>query len=348
MAMQSGSAVLTPPEAAGWHAFHVHYHGDSDRVVRELVRPLAGELARSETVDRFYFVRYNLGGPHLRLRWRAAGGDAAAAAEAALARAAGAFFSRWPSRVPIAEEEVRRTNRALLRVDPLAQDETIYPDNSWRAAPLGFEVERYGGPDRLDSSLALFTLSTAAVFGVLGGPGDEAPSGPRARSAFLRLGLQLAYGLAGDGAEGLAGLAGYAARFLGGDAFAGCRAEGDAAFERRRGPLVEGIGRELARVDADGLAGAAALVASRLDGLDAHRRWHLGASHLHMTANRLGLTNPEEAYLSRMLERAVQGFREGDPDGWRRMAEGRAAFAERAARRSLDDRAASGLAGLAS
>ena len=49
--------------------------------------------------------------------------------------------------------------------------------------------------------------------------------------------------------------------------------------------------------------------------LDLNRRWVIGGSQLHMTANRLGVSNPEEVYLSRLLSRTWLDFQARQPAG---------------------------------
>jgi hypothetical protein len=68
-------------------------------------------------------------------------------------------------------------------------------------------------------------------------------------------------------------------------------------------------------------------------------RWYLAASHIHMTANRLGLTNGEEVYLSRMLFRAVETLRRATPAVWRNFRDANAGFAWRANRHSIAETA---------
>jgi hypothetical protein len=123
------------------------------------------------------------------------------------------------------------------------------------------------------------------------------------------------------------------------DRFAPCVEQGDAIFDRRRGQMLEMVGRELEElaagdVNADGLAASAGSVAAGLEGLPASARWFPAASHIHMTANRLGLSNAEEVYLSRMLARAVEAFRAHEPRVWERLWSAHADFTRRSRRQA--------------
>src|SRR4029077_11347781 len=132
-------------EGSRWRSCHLHYHGDGNLLLVQLVRPLAGSLLRSGAIDRFFFIRYELGGHHVRLRLRAAPG-AGDAVDAAVTAAAADFFARLPSAHPLPAEAVARRTREILATDPSESDATFHPDNSLRIVPFIPEVDRYGGP----------------------------------------------------------------------------------------------------------------------------------------------------------------------------------------------------------
>lgn len=337
MATQSlalGSGLNRPAADGGlgaWRSYHLHYHADLDLLLAELVRPLVSELLGDGVADRFYFVRYGLGGPHLRLRLR----WTAEPAPAAVAAAAAEFFRRHPSRDSLPSEVVLRRNRPLLRIDPTAEedDDRALPDNSLREAPPRFEIERYGGADRFVESLDLFALSSACVLLLLGGGRERLSAGLRLNRAFTTVGA-LAWGLAEDEGD-FFDLAGYAEQFMG-EPFAHCSAEADRVFERQAEPLVGLLRRSLAAPADAGdpraaLAEGGRRLAAELAGLAPDARWYVAASHLHMTLNRLGTLNAEEVYAGRLLWRAAGELRRRDAASWR------AAWAARPPRRRPDE-----------
>lgn len=195
-------------------------------------------------------------------------------------------------------------------------------------------MARYGGPERLQASLDLFTLSSVHVLRLVQAH-EGSPSG-WVRPAFLRSALHLAWGLAGGQEGDLAPLAGYADR-LWPDHFEASRAQGDAVFAKRGPELMDMARRELARahegteggIEGGSLAAGGCRLSSGLSGLHPDARWHVAASHVHMTANRIGLTNAEEVYLSRLLARAVGSVRHETPEAWKRVWELRAVPAPR-------------------
>lgn len=301
---------------ADWRAYHLHYHGDLDMLLDELVRPLVARLLADGAIDSFFFVRYGLGGPHVRLRLRWAGEPDAAAVE----RAAAGFFRRRPSRDSLTPEEVMRRNRPFLAVDPMADasEDRVVPDNSCHEEEPVFELDRYGGGERFAPSLDLFALSSLCVLRWLRDGGGALGAGARLNRA-LGLVVAMAWGFAA-GRDDFRQLVDYASRFMG-DPLAHCADEADRAYERQGETLVELMRRALAvdRVPTHPralLAEGARRLAPELAGLPADDRWYVAASHIHMTLNRLGLLNPEEVYASRLLWHAVGELERRHPACW--------------------------------
>jgi hypothetical protein len=306
---------------ANWHAYHIFYHADRHLMLRRLVRPLLAMLASERLIDRFYFVRYDLGGPHLRVRWRVTDEKAAATAETLWSRCATDFFARYPSLKSMRREKILEINRALAGVDPMARPSVrrVYPDNCWKKFPTMFELERYGGAGHFTATLNLFCLSSFLVLETL----EEGGESSRAWtcSAMLRLALYLAWGLANDTQEFIK-LAQYGAHAWG-SRLAPCLREADLAFDRAAPQITRFVLGELEAISAPTgnwnrriLAEAADLLRRQTLALSPHARRRIAFGHIHMTANRLGLLNPEEAYVSRMLWRAFEAINGQSPDIW--------------------------------
>ena len=80
-----------------WCAWHLHYHGDSNRLLFGVIDPTSRRWWKEGAIDRSFFVRYQLGGPHIRWRVRLAPGADPEALGSQLERIAGEFFAREPS-----------------------------------------------------------------------------------------------------------------------------------------------------------------------------------------------------------------------------------------------------------
>ncbi len=286
-------------------AFHLYYHGDRDALLLELVRPLVERLEAADLSSRFFFIRYGLGGPHVRLRL-----ETTAEIHEIVEEAAADFFARRPSTAPRPADELQRTTERLLRQEPGESDATLYPDNSVRAAPFVPEIERYGGAELFSASLDYFDASSRAALDFLADNAAEPPA--RRLPLALRELLHQAWGLARDEEEWRALVRHPAASVQ--EPLRPIVERADAVFEANDAAyhrLVEGIRHELDRLEDD---------AENLPPiLDAGRRLHrataaapdrgrLLTSQLHMSANRLGLKYSDEIYLSRLAERALEAL----------------------------------------
>jgi hypothetical protein len=258
-------------------------------------------LLAAGAIDHFFFIRYEAGGPHLRLRLRAATG-AGDAVELAVKSAAADFFSRWPSTQSLPAEVVRRRTLEILATDPAESDAAIHPDNSLRIGPFVPEVDRYGGDGLIGASLDFFALSSLRALDFARRLGGE----PRSRQlpGILRALARQALGFARDHAE-LLTLCGYS-EVSGDHPLTPFVARGDRAFEGQPEVFAALLAAEAGSPPCAEARALERAVAAAAPG----ERRRILASHMHMTANRLGLRNPEEAYFGRILQRAARALGE--------------------------------------
>lgn len=322
----------------GWREYHIVYHADLGRLLTGLARPLMNRLVHERAIDRFFFVRYTLGGPHLRLRWRVTTKRSMQIAEEALAEMATGFFQTHPSLQSAPREKILRINRTLGPLDPCDDIDAIYDDNTWLQAPMRIDVERYGGTQNIKASLDLFTISTVRAMQVL--HQSEAIQPAWIRTASLVTLLQLAFGFARDEIEFLHHIE-FAVRWMGDD-YPGCSRQADRVFAAKAIALQALVQRELQSLvtftasRVEGIAAAAACLRGELDDLSTEARYVVACSHLHMTANRFGLSNQEEVYLSRLLCCTIEALRRQQPAAWRRLWLAQKEFLRRADRSSME------------
>lgn len=304
---QDSSEPLDREIRERWVSGHLYHHQSLDAVVRGFVHPLVVSLVRDEKIDAFFFLRYGLGGPHVRLRLRAIPGARDDVLET-MQRSARRFLALEPSVHSLDEAVIRRWNESISAADPHAADDSVYPDNSFHLMRFRPEIERYGSPSRFRLSLDFFTLSSVAVLDHLRQHGD-ASRPARLAHAFALLLLQ-ALGFAVDEEE-LSDLLRYGVDEWG-ERMPKVLAKGDEVARSRSGfflrlfrdSLTE-VRRPSSRRQAAGrpsdllVAGAGRLSAAI--GTERPLRSRIGGSHLHMTASRFGLTNAEEVYLSRLF-----------------------------------------------
>ncbi len=292
-----------------WISCHLYYHEDLNRVVSEYVQPLVLSLVSAAQIDAFFFVRYSLGGPHIRLRLRPLPGfkDEVLIAAQSFARE---FLKRTPSTKSLDEEVVRRTTESILAFDPNETDNTIYPDNSFGIRPFRPEVQRYGGSRRLQASLDFFVLSSVTAVEFLARHGDASRSIQLEHA--LRLLLKQAIGFAANGIE-LLDLLRYGMDSWSSGGPPKVIEKADKIFELQKEAFLQlfrvSLGEvrslledgEIASKAVDFLVLGAAKLSAAVSGTDCPTRARIGGSQLHMTSTRLGICNVEEVYISRLL-----------------------------------------------
>jgi thiopeptide-type bacteriocin biosynthesis protein len=273
-----------------WASFHVFCPADRDALLMQVIQPVVAEVWSEGLADQFFFIRYPEGGDHVRLRLRiAAGIDTARATDRAFARL----------RARCAELDRARGGTPEQRI-------SVVP------AVLELEIDRYGGPRWFPCALSFFALSSIEALRFVAAWRPE----PRARQLIeilTRLARQ-AIGMART-VEELRGLADYVAQSR--PRMAPILARADQLFERsgpeltRRihamivaaaAPIASAPGSPEAHVvHARGLSAA-------VEGLEGEARWRALGSQMHMAANRLGLSPPEESYLSAILCRCLDAL----------------------------------------
>jgi hypothetical protein len=304
-----------PPQ---WVSYHVFHHDAGDQVLLRLALPAVRDLWRRRRIVRFFFVRYGLGGPHVRLRLLCAPKHRGEIDEVVQGHAA-ELFARWPSDRRLSDEEIRGRNQHYLAGDTAGGIDAVYPDNSMIELPFHPEVERYGGPELLDHSLCFFCVSSVYVLR----QAELRVGEPRSRllARGLRALLRQALGFAATGEE-VSRLVAYAGNGLGP---APLLERADQEFERGR----EAYGRLLreevenaldpaarTRITDSLLTEAARLLRRQIRSAPDAVRWRIVSSQCHMTANRMGLLSPEELYVGRILWRTLQHVANADPALW--------------------------------
>jgi hypothetical protein len=287
-----------------WYAYHFFYSGDRNLVLHHFVRPTVWKLQADHCIDSFFFIRYPLGGPHIRLRLRVLPGQIGIV-EDLLARAAGDFLARWPS------GDVQEGRIDLAEAIPQDRaDDAGYPDNSLLRFTFEPEVERYGGERLLPCSLNFFFVSSVSALDWVAAHFQKpwASQLPRALSLLV----QQARGFAHDEREFL-DLFTYRLPVMPAVAESVC-ARGDAVFEAQRDVFMTMVFCALNETSA--LGEAARCLSREIQAAAPDVRRQIGTSQIHMTANRLGLSNPEEIYLGRIVCRAVREIEETEPATW--------------------------------
>ena len=306
------SSVTTAQAGTEWLSAHLYYHDDLGRAVRNFVDPLSRSLARSGQISSLHFLRYGLGGPHVRVRFRIAPPDRNEVLEK-VQHYAQSLFDHAPSQKSIDEETILRVNDHILAGDSNEDDRTAYPDNTLRITEFRPEIERYGGPRLFSSSLDFFTLSSLAALELLAAHGDR-PRAPQLAYTFQLL-IRQALSFASNTSE-LADLLRYGVDYWGAR-MPTIVEKGDRVAEAQMSLFLrlftEGLD-EQQRISAgpqenysavDFLSIGACRLSETVPRDNHASRLRIGTSQLHMTASRLGLSNTEEVYISRLMTKTL-------------------------------------------
>ena len=286
----------------GWQSYHLFYHDNLDTPLSICVKPLVTTLHQRGWVKKFFFVRYQLGGPHLRLRIQPTP-DYEEQTREVIRLAVEQFLKHHPSLNAKSETDIRRANEVILKHDPHEHGDDVYPNNTLLEAPFVPETKRYGGPRLLPHSLDFFVVSTVAALLNLkqnGARGKSADMGSTARY-LISLGVGFA-----NSFEELSELLSYGMRWA--SLFnPNFKLVTRKLYEQQKSKIDRLLVDELTTRMSGGLwTNAAASLAVSLAETDDAARRHIMESHLHMSANRFGLNNADEFYLSGLLHYALE------------------------------------------
>lgn len=308
-----------------WRSYHLYYHRDRQRALRRMVLPLFAELWLERRIDGFFFLRYSLGGPHLRLRLRVVPGEGRAVDRRVRGRADELLREAPAAERPAAE--IERSHRRALADSAWPGEDHVRPNNTFEDSPYVPELERYGGEHRIEAAHDLFTASSALALHRIVELG-EAPAARRFGEALRCLWLQ---------AVGLASSSEMLARLLD-PAEAASSApppllvrRAEQAWERRGEALAAMTAAAVEEVLVEEASGEADPARALLH--DASRRFAAGnrrqathggdvrAAHgqLHTTANRLAVRTADEVVARQLLAFAGRRLADRRPTLWQRL-----------------------------
>lgn len=151
-----------------WISAHLFYYDAPEPLLIQCVQPLVENLRARQLIERFFFIRYWQGGPHIRLRLLTADGVSQGEIRALLEEHVAQFFATSPSVRQIQQENYER-NRALFSTFEYGRgDQTpLYPNNSLQYIPYAPEYDRYGGDAAMPVVEQFFMESSEIVLDML-------------------------------------------------------------------------------------------------------------------------------------------------------------------------------------
>lgn len=296
-----------------WLSYHIYYHSDLSLLLRDFILPTVTDLHNRRYIKSFFFVRYSLGGPHLRVRLLSRR-ESRDSINEALLEAAKRFFKHQPSTNSIGKDEILKHNTYIYGSE---QDnaEKIRPDNYIEKCAFQPEILRYGGKELLPHSLEYFAISS--VIAIRNAIHTQELSRSLALANAFRIMAAQALGLSLSEDDLLIAL--NYARYHSFQS-EGPQKKGAAVFEDRRAQITHNLQEQIKlscqRKD-DLLLSTSHSLALRISTVPVNVKLRVMLSHMHMTANRIGLTNSEEVYISHILWRAAHALRHSDTIFWR-------------------------------
>ncbi|MFF5180735.1 lantibiotic dehydratase C-terminal domain-containing protein [Micromonospora sp. NPDC000316] len=183
------------PVAHGWLSVHVFYASNANPMLVEGVRPLVDELRAEGLISRYFFIKYWMEGPHVRLRVLPAPGVDPAVVRARVDAAIGAFLRRRPALYEVDSAGLGDLYKQMFLAEYSQQrwDEEYGPDgvmpmranNSHHHIPYEREYGRYGGPAGIELAEWHFEHSSDVVLDLL------ATTNVHVRPVLLGLSAQL-------------------------------------------------------------------------------------------------------------------------------------------------------------
>ncbi|GAA2272580.1 hypothetical protein GCM10010430_68180 [Kitasatospora cystarginea] len=148
--MPTASDRLEPDtaRATDWVCAHVFYDTDQDGLLADCVRPLAGALLADGLVQRYFFLRYWEGGPHVRLRLLPALAADRAEVERLTETRIRAFLAGRQARDVVDRSRFAQVAADLAGLEGRAgHDQVVRPNNTVEFLPYEREHADYGyGP----------------------------------------------------------------------------------------------------------------------------------------------------------------------------------------------------------
>lgn len=175
----AGAAGTGAPEGGdAWQATHVFYAANPRPLLLQCVRPLVAELEADGLVDGYFFINYWLEGPHVRLRVKPSGPEAAPEVARRTALAIDAFLAERPALYEVDSGFLNDFYNTLFDIEFPGAERGHYvddqgrmnlrPNNTRSTERYEPEYGKYGGPAGIELAEWHFRHSSDLVIDALG------------------------------------------------------------------------------------------------------------------------------------------------------------------------------------
>lgn len=156
-----------------WISVHTFYSSNNNPLLAECVGPLVAKLRARGLISRYFFIRYWLGGPHVRLRLSPADGVEDGAVKEVVEADLRAFLARRPALFQMDRKQLAPLYRSMFEAEygreefvaRYGEDGEIpfYENNTFHYIDYEPEYERYGGEAGVDLAERHFEVSSDIV-----------------------------------------------------------------------------------------------------------------------------------------------------------------------------------------
>ena len=189
-----------------WVSMHIFYSANPSRLLVNCIAPLVADLRAQQLISRWFFIRYWMGGPHVRLRLLPAEGVSEQTVKTAAETAIQGYLTRRPALFEMDPKLLKKHYRKMFEAEygreaflaRYGEDGEVetYQSNTIHYIDYEAEYQRYAGPLGLDISERHFEVSSDIVLRITEETNVHARSIAMGRG--IQLMLQLLYTLLAD------------------------------------------------------------------------------------------------------------------------------------------------------
>lgn len=151
-----------------WKAYHIYYHGDLDKLIRESIKPLTVKLLVERGIEKFFFIRYWEGGPHIRFRIKLVENNVTNKINEMIINHINCFLTKYPSKNIDENYVITRQFNQLAYLENIdLKNNQIMPNNTVSEELYVPEFKKYGGELGIKLAEEHFFYSSLLVFGFL-------------------------------------------------------------------------------------------------------------------------------------------------------------------------------------
>ncbi len=288
-----------------WISAHLFYTGDPHPLLKDCLWPLIQESLHQGWIDRFFFIRYAEHGPHIRLRLQLSSEEARPDQLQLLTERCETFFRDHPSDEPF----------------PLSSSgTTMYLPNTIQYIAYHPEIKRYGTHQTIHLAERQFQASSQAVLHLL--TQYESWNESRALSAAILLHIYLTAPCMSS-LQAICFFQAFSEEWLPEVHKTEYREAFENSYQQMRRtliPYIQNVWQQVADESFDEVWQQDHIQSMREIDASYHlhipsiaQRMEIYQSFVHMTHNRLGVPNHEEAWIAYLISHALQDIHYAQP-----------------------------------